>query len=265
VIFGDPTFGGGILPADQSVPAGDAIGRQRGAGDPSNVVVSGWQVYDNKGRVVEKYEPFFSVGWAYVPPADTQLGQKVTMFYDPRGHAIRTVNPDGSEQRVIYGVPDDLSDPTRFQPTPWEAYTYDANDNAGRTHAAASGGYASHWNTPASIVIDALGRTVAATARNGTSPATDWYTTRSTYNIQGNLLTVTDALGRIAFRHVYDLAKHPLRIESIDAGSRRSVLDAAGARSCARTTTAPARWSASSWTARRMSRGSLIPPRASAR
>ena len=27
------------------------------------------------------------------------------MFYDPRGQVIRTVNPDGSEQRVIYGVP----------------------------------------------------------------------------------------------------------------------------------------------------------------
>ncbi len=30
--------------------------------DPLNVVVSGWQVYDNKGRVVEQYEPFFSQG-----------------------------------------------------------------------------------------------------------------------------------------------------------------------------------------------------------
>ena len=33
--------------------------------DPPNVIVSGWQVYDNKGRVVEKYEPFFSQGWDY--------------------------------------------------------------------------------------------------------------------------------------------------------------------------------------------------------
>ena len=29
----------------------------------ANVIVSGAQVYDNKGRVVEKYEPYFSAGW----------------------------------------------------------------------------------------------------------------------------------------------------------------------------------------------------------
>src|SRR5262249_47902952 len=71
-------------------------------------------------------------------------------------------------------------------------------------------------------------RTVQAIARNGPNPATDWFTTTSTYDIQGNLLTVTDALGRVAFTHVYDLAKHPLRVESIDAGMRRTVLDALG-------------------------------------
>jgi RHS repeat-associated protein len=227
VIFGDATFGGGVLPADQATPIGDAIGRNSGVGDAPNVMVSGWQTYDNKGRVVEKYEPFFSSGWAYAPPSDAERGQKATMCYDPRGHVVRTINPDGSEQRVIYGVPADLANPEQFAPTPWESYTYDANDNAGRTHARESTGYQTHWNTPASIVVDALGRTVAATARNGTEPAS-WYVTRTVYDIQGNLLTVTDALGRVAFRHVYDLAKHPLRVESIDAGTRLHVLDAAG-------------------------------------
>ncbi|NOT54861.1 MAG: RHS repeat-associated core domain-containing protein [Deltaproteobacteria bacterium] len=226
--FGDPHFGDAGLPADQSQPVGDAVGRRRAATDPSRVVVSGWQIYDNKGRVVEKYEPFFSNGFAYAPPTDAQFGQKAVMFYDPRGQVIRTVNPDGSEQRVIFGAPENLTTPEAFTPTPWEAYTYDANDNAGRTHATAANGYQPHWNTPASIVVDALGRTVIATARNGTNSATDWITTRSTYNIQGNLLTVTDALGRVAFRYVYDLAKHPLRTESIDAGLRRAVIDALG-------------------------------------
>ena len=108
VLFGDPSFGGGVLSADQSIATGDAVGRRRAAGDPPNVIVSGWQVYDNKGRVVEKYEPFFAVGLDYAPPSDAQLGQKATMFYDPRGQVIRTLNPDGSEQRVIYGIPADL-------------------------------------------------------------------------------------------------------------------------------------------------------------
>ncbi len=229
--FGDPVFGQAVLPADQSDAAGTlapVVGQPRDPGDPPNVVVSGWQIYDNKGRVVEKYEPFFASGWDHIPPVEAQLGQKVTQFYDPRGQVIRAVNPDGSEGRVIYGVPADLADPEDFAPTPWELYSYDANDNAGRSHPADSAGFQNHWNTPSSAVVDALGRTVESVERNGPDPAADWYTTRSSYDIRGNLLTVTDALGRLAFQHVYDLADNPLRIENIDAGVRRTVLDAAG-------------------------------------
>jgi RHS repeat-associated protein len=235
MVFGDPAFGHQVLPSDQSQPGGDIVGSV--VTDPVSkprVVVSGWQTYDNKGRVLEKYEPFFSEGWEYKPPRDAQLGQKATMFYDSRGQVVRTVNPDGSEQRVIYGVPTiDFSnpdhDPTKFTPTPWETHTYDANDNAGRTHPVASTGYQNHRNTPTSAVLDALGRTVETVERNGpTNAATDWYKTRSTYDIRGNLITVTDPLGRIAFRHLYDLANRVLRREQLDAGLRRLVIDAAG-------------------------------------
>ena len=244
ILYGDATFGGGVLPADQSDTAGTrqlVVGRQRGAGDPPNVVVSGWQIYDNKGRVVEKFEPFYSAGYDYAEPTDVERGQKIEMFHDPRGQVIRTLNPDGSEQRVIFGVPaniaaPDLDNPGVFEPTPWEAYTYDANDNAGRTHPAAASGYRHHWNTPASILVDALGRTVLAVQRNRDRPANPGdplppikeVRTASTYDIRGNVLTITDALGRSAFTHIYDLANRPLRVDSIDAGIRRTVPDAAG-------------------------------------
>ncbi len=228
VIFGDPNFGDVGLPADQSLPVGDAVGQQLAAGEPPNVVVSGWQIYDNKGQVVEKYEPFFSRGWDYAPPTEVQFGQKITMYYDPRGQLIRTVNPDGSEQLVIYGIPTDLTKPDQFIPTVWEIYTYDPNDNAGRTHPAESTSYQNHWNTPFNVVVDALGRKVLSVERNGANPATDWYITRFTYDIRGNLLTVIDALNRVAFRHVYDLANRALRVEQLDAGIHRVIADAAG-------------------------------------
>lgn len=226
VIFGDPIFGGVEL-------TGDAVGRRRALNDPPNVVVSGWQFYDNKGRVVEKFEPFYHQGFDYVSPQGDQFGQKVAMFYDPRGQVIRTLNPDGSERRMVYGVPGtiatpDLSNPELFEPTPWEAYTYDENDNAGRTPGSDGPVDPTHFDTPASIEIDALGRTIKSVVRNGPDPASDWFTTRSTYDIRGNLLTVTDALGRKAFRYQYDLADNPLRSENIDAGLRRIVLNAAG-------------------------------------
>ena len=89
-LFGDPAFGGGVISVDQSVAVSAAVGQTRAATDPDNVVVSGWQVYDNKGHVVEKFEPFFDKDYAFSAPDANQLGQKVTIFYDPRGQAIRT-------------------------------------------------------------------------------------------------------------------------------------------------------------------------------
>jgi RHS repeat-associated protein len=227
-LFGDPIFGGNVISADQSVPLTNTAGHTRQPGDPDNVVVSGWQIYDNKGRIVQKYEPFFARGYDFSAPTDNELGQKATIFYDPRGQTVRTVNPDGSEQRVIFGVPPDLAKPDDYTPSPWESYTYDANDNAGRTHGGAASAYSSHWNTPASIVVDTLGRTVIAVARNGPDPDKDWYVTRSSYDIQGNLISITDALGRVAFGYTFDLAKRRWRVDSIDAGRRDTVVDALG-------------------------------------
>jgi RHS repeat-associated protein len=229
--FGDPVFGGAVLSTDQTTGAGGAIvGSLHNDTKNPNVVVSGWQMYDNKGRVVQKYEPFFSTGWEYAKPGQDLLdqAQRMTMFYDPRGQIIRTLNPDASEQRVIYGVPPDVTTPEVFAPTPWETYTYDANDNAGRTHPAGSGAHASHRNTPTSAEIDALGRTIRTIERNDAQDTTEWYETRSRYDIRGNVIEVIDPLGRSAFHYVYDLANRPLRINSIDAGTRRTVLDAAG-------------------------------------
>ena len=68
VRFGDEHFGGGetLLPVKQSDGAGgDVVGRRKTDLLNPNVVVSGWQIYDNKGQIVEKYEPFFSEGWDY--------------------------------------------------------------------------------------------------------------------------------------------------------------------------------------------------------
>jgi RHS repeat-associated protein len=233
VRFGDQTFGGGeeVLPAKQSDGRGSPVVGSENTS--TNVVVSGWQVYDNKGRVVEKYEPFFSAGWDYARATDTERGRKATMFYDPRGMVVRTTNADGSEQRIVYGTPANLDEPSVFNPTPWETYSYDVNDNAGRTHAPTSQTYRHHHNTPSSILIDALGRTLMTVERNRDTatdplPATDEYRTRSTYDIQGNVLTIVDALGRTAFSHLYDLLKQPLKSQSIDAGDRWLIQDAAG-------------------------------------
>lgn len=227
VLFGDPIFGNQVLPADQSQPGGTTIGHVPAPGSPPRTVVSGWQIYDNKGRVVEKYEPFFAQGWEYAQPSPDEDGQRILMSYDPLGRLIETVQPDGSQALTVYGVPTDITNPAIYAPTPWETYDYDANDNAGRTDPIGSASYEQHWNTPISHVQDALGRVVKTVVRNGHDPE-DWYDTSSVYDIRGNLLTSIDELGRVAFQRRYDLLNRQWRIEQLDSGVKRVVLDATG-------------------------------------
>jgi len=230
------------LPAQPGADPSPAIA-QRVA---DRVVVSGWQVFDNKGRVIEKYEPFFAQGWDFEAERDAMRGQHATMFYDPRGNVIRTLNPDGSQQRVILGRPqnsldlaldaDDLTSldvPDSFDPTPWETYTYDANDLAPLCVAPDGASLTArapntHHFTPASGLIDALGRVLGQVQRNGSAPGNDWFITRTAYDLRGNALQIIDAHDRDAFKHSFDLLNRPLRVDSIDAGLRTSVLDAQG-------------------------------------
>ena len=239
VQFGDASFGGGVLPADpQDVVGTRADVAPRPAGTAPNVVVSGAQVYDNKGRVVEQYQPYFDTGWDFSPPAANQFGQKVALYYDALGRAVRTVNPDGSELTVVHGRLADLAAPGNFAPSPWEAHSYGLNDNAGRTPAADPGApaYDHHWNTPSTVVVDALGRAVVTIARNRARrpnagdplPPVEALRSTTTYDIRGNALAVTEPLGRTVARSVYDFANRVLRSESLDAGLARRVIDAAG-------------------------------------
>ena len=232
LIFGETGHDVGLSP-EPGVASGPAVGKRA----MDRVVVSGWQVYDNKGEVIEKYEPFFASGWDYQPEAEAKKGRHATLYYDPRGQLIRTVNPDGSEERVIFGIPHELEDPDDFAPTPWEGYSYDSNDLAPLSESKmedctevslSDRAPPDHHFTPASTILDGLGRVICQITRNGKSSEEDWFITRSSYDIRDNLLTVTDALGREAFKHAYDLMDNELRAQSIDAGLRTSVLDAAG-------------------------------------
>jgi RHS repeat-associated protein len=233
VVFG--LHGGEVgLPLDFLTPTARDLGTDLPAANgqtaAESVVVSEWQIYDNKGRSLEKYEPFYSTGWDFDWPLDMQLGVKVTMFYDPRGQLIRSINPDRTEQRILLGVPGNLNTPDAYDPTPWETYIYDATDLGSLAPSDAATVVTadpSHLFSPSSQVVDALGRVRCSVQRNGPN-ANDVLTTQSTYDIRGNLLSVTDSLGRQALSRVYDQLNHPLRISSIDAGDRTSLLDALG-------------------------------------
>jgi RHS repeat-associated protein len=171
-------------------------------------------------------------------PQYPHQAKKVSMYYDPRGQVVRTVNPDNSQQWVLFGRPtvfdhvslNDLDLPTldshpESSLTPWESCTFDANDLADRPPFNGSGAPSTHWNTPKTTVLDALGRTVKTIDRLA---AGEEVVMKYEYDIRGNLLKVTEALGRTAFTHVYDLADRPLRTTHIDSGASCSLTDAIG-------------------------------------
>jgi RHS repeat-associated protein len=242
VLFGDATFGGSGLPADPGQPNQPAVGVRNLDPVNVNVVVSGWQVYDNKGRVVAKYEPFFSTGFDFALAEAAAKGQRVQMRYDPRGQVIRTLNPDGSEQRVVYGRPGPrgLAYLSEFAPTPWETYSYDANDLAPLTHFGQNRAPAAHAFTPQSSRIDALGRVVETRDRlEAATPGgpLEEVVMRYAYDLRGNRTQVVDALGRTSFFHVYDLkpkageqdsGANVLYTRHLDGGKHLALFDGAG-------------------------------------
>jgi RHS repeat-associated protein len=224
-----------LMPDAAGVPRtqpGKAAGPAVGARAADRVAVSGWRVYDNKGRLVHEYEPFFGTGWAYQPETEARRGNRTTTHYDPRGQVIRIVRADGTQIRTVFGAPDDVADPDHHKPSPWVVTAYDPNDLApistGHDGPLTSAAPPAHHFTPTTTIRDALGRTVCQLVRAGPNPAADWHAQRTAYDVRGNPLWTVDALGRVALRHQYDLADRPLRVTSIDAGDRWSVVDAAG-------------------------------------
>jgi RHS repeat-associated protein len=216
-------------------PAGPVPGQAGGPAEGSlvgdRVAVSGRQLYDHAGNVVESYPPYFDRGWDF--GARPPMGRPARMFYDGLGRRVRAVAPDGAEQRTLFGEPAALADPAAFEPSPWVVTVYDPNDLAPLSAGVAGTSLGTraptaHHYTPATAFLDALGRKVCTLVRNGPVPDQHWHATRSAYDATGNVLNVTDELGRTAVEHVYDLAGRPLRSRSIDAGVHTTVYDAAG-------------------------------------
>lgn len=58
-------------------------------------VGSGWVIFDNKGRPVRTYEPFFSATHRF--EFARQNGVATTTFYDPPGRVVAMLHPDGQQ------------------------------------------------------------------------------------------------------------------------------------------------------------------------
>jgi len=82
---------------------------------PSRWVGSGRTVFNNKGKPVKQYEPFFSATHLYESePEVTDTGVSPVLFYDPVERVVATLHPNHTYEKVVFD--------------PWQQTTFDVND-----------------------------------------------------------------------------------------------------------------------------------------
>ncbi|MBK6748026.1 SpvB/TcaC N-terminal domain-containing protein [Ottowia sp.] len=77
-------------------------------------VGSGWTVFNNKGKPVRQFEPFFSD--THMLDADARIGVSPWLFHDPVGRVVATLHPNHTWEKVVFD--------------PWQQTTWDVNDTA---------------------------------------------------------------------------------------------------------------------------------------
>lgn len=75
-------------------------------------VGSGWTIFNNKGKPVRQYEPFFSATHRF--EFGVQVGVSPILFYDPVERVVATLHPNHTYEKVVFD--------------PWQQTTYDVND-----------------------------------------------------------------------------------------------------------------------------------------
>ncbi len=76
---------------------------------------SGWTIFNNKGKPVRQYEPFFSTNHDF--EFANRVGVSPILFYDPVERVVATLRPDHSYAKVVFD--------------PWRQVTWDVNDTSG--------------------------------------------------------------------------------------------------------------------------------------
>ncbi len=219
---------------------------------------SGWTVFNNKGKPVKQYEPFFSADHAF--EFGVTVGVSPILFYDPIGRVVATLRPNHTWEKVVFDS--------------WSQEGWDVNDtvliaNPGEDihvggyfvrlddadylptwHQARSGGdlgpseqdaadkAAAHAGTPTVSHFDSLGRPFLTIADNG---ADGRYETRTERDIEGATLRVVDPRGNSVMVYQkgatepgnpstagYDVAGRQFFGHSMDGGDRWVLTDIAG-------------------------------------
>jgi len=214
---------------------------------------SGWTVFNNKGKPVRTYEPFFTA----TPEFEfaRAVGVSAVLFYDPVGRVVATLHPDASYDKTTFDpwqqdagdtvLLDPREDPDvagymgRYlgvlseQPGGWATWFDRRIGGAlGLADQRAAEQAELYAGTPARSWLDNLGRTFLTVAHNRVpgpgGPADQYCRTHSLLDIQGNEHGVRDALGRAVMRYGYAMLGGQLTHAGMDTGGGELLPDVTG-------------------------------------
>jgi RHS repeat-associated protein len=208
---------------------------------------TGWTIFNNKAKAVRQYEPFFSATHEF--EFANIVGVSATLFYDPVDRVIATLHPEHTYDKVVFD--------------PWRQVTWDVNDTVlesnpaddldvggffrrlsqddylptwyerrssgtlGRKAQEAAEKTALHARTPKTAYLDSLGRTFVVADFNrfkrDEEIKEEHLATSIELDIEGQQLSVTDALGRKIMSYAYDLLSNRIHQCSADAGERWAI------------------------------------------
>jgi len=219
-------------------------------------VGSGWTVFNNKGKPVRQFEPFFTDTHHF--EADVRVGVSPVLFYDPPGRVVATLYPDHTWGKVVVGpwrqdtwdgsdtvlVADPKADPdvgeffTRIPSADYLPTWHSQRDGGalGNEEQRAARKSAVHAATPTVVHADSLGRAFLTIAHNKAKysdtaqadpPVEEFHRTRVVYDTEGNEREVVDAKDRVIMRYEYNMLGGRAHQASMEAGARWMLTDVA--------------------------------------
>ncbi|HEV8483197.1 MAG TPA: SpvB/TcaC N-terminal domain-containing protein, partial [Blastocatellia bacterium] len=224
-------------------------------------VGSGWTIFNNKGKPVRQYEPFFSATHGF--DFAKIVGVSPVLFYDPVERVVATLHPNHTWEKAVFDPwhqkAYDVNDTVKFDPradadissyvskyfkqlapnpgdwNTWVQQRIDPDNPPADTPQLDPEKKAAvltlpHADTPTAAHLDTLGRTFLTIADNGISGK---YATRTTLDIEGNQREVIDAKDRAVMRYDYDMLGNRIHQASMEAGQRWILNDVLGKPLCA--------------------------------
>jgi RHS repeat-associated protein len=217
---------------------------------------TGWIIFNNKGKPVRKYEPFFDDTPVF--RFGTPSGVSPVLFYDPVSRLVATSHPNNAWEKVTFGpwrqeiwdVNDtvlldpksdtDVSDyflrlPDAADMKTWYAQREDGTMGPDEQDSARK--TAIHAGTPLVTFVDALGRRFLTVGHNrfkyASDPPTDppteaFHRALIVFDIEGNERRLVDAAGRTCARYEYDMLGHRVHVASMETGERWQLQDVVG-------------------------------------